>query len=75
MWKVRLDAHRIEPHWDIPATRITVGAATSESACSMVVQMAHIRADIPPLRSMLAVSMEHATAMPTRSAAMRSEAA
>lgn len=75
MWKVCLDAHRIEPHWDIPATQITVGAATSASARHAVVQMAHIRAGVAPLHSLLALSVEHATAKPTRSSTVRSEAA
>jgi hypothetical protein len=75
MWKVTIAEHDIPPRWHIPATQITVGAVTAESACHAVVRMAHIRAGVAPLRSLLALSMAYAHAEPVLSPATRSEAA
>ena len=75
MFKVTITKHDVPPRFHIPATQITVGASSAESACSMVVRMAHIDAGVAPLRSLLALSLAYATAVPARSPAVRSEAA
>ena len=75
MWKVRLDAHRIEPRWDIPAWTVELGAPSAESACATAVRWSHIDAGVPPLRRFVAASMQHAHAVPMRSPTARSEAA
>jgi hypothetical protein len=75
MWRVTIAEHDIPLRWHVAAREVTVGAATSESACSMVVRMAHIDAGVAPLRSLLALSLAYATAVPARSPAVRSEAA
>lgn len=75
MWCVTVAEHDIPPRWRIPATQITVGASTAEAACHAAVRMAHIRADVAPLHSLLALSLGHVTAEPVRSSTARSEAA
>jgi hypothetical protein len=75
MFRVTIAEHDIEPRWHIPARTVELGASTAESACSTVVRWAHIDAGVPPLRSMLALSLAHTHAEPTRSATVRSEIA
>ena len=75
MWKVTNAEHYVPPRWDVPARTGELAAPTAQSACVIAVKWSHIDADIPPLRSMLAVSMEHASAEPMRSPTMRSELA
>jgi len=74
-WRVTISAHDIPPRWDVPARTLELGASTAESACRTVARWAHIDAGIPPLRSMLAVSMEHASAERAENPATRSEMA
>ncbi|HZL06082.1 MAG TPA: hypothetical protein VFE45_11820, partial [Coriobacteriia bacterium] len=59
LWRVTILAHEIPLRWSIPATQITVGAVTAESACHAVIRIAHIRARVAPLRSLLALSVQH----------------
>jgi hypothetical protein len=75
MYRVTIEAHDIPPRWRVPAQTIEVGASTAEIACRAVVRFAHRDAGVPPLRSMLALSLEHTIAKPARSPAMRSEMA
>jgi hypothetical protein len=75
MWKVTIAEHHVPPRWDVSARTVEVAAPTAQTACVIAVRWAHIDADIPPLRSMLAVSMAHATAEPARSTTARSETA
>lgn len=50
----------------IPAQTTTLGAVSAEAACCQVVRWAHRDAGVAPLRSLLAVSLAHAHAEPTR---------
>lgn len=74
MFTVEVAEHDVE-RWHIPAQTVELGADSAESASAVVVRWAHIDAGVPPLRSMLALSLPHATAKPARSPTMRSEAA
>jgi hypothetical protein len=74
MWTVEVAEHDVE-RWHIPAQTVELGADSAESASTVVVKWAHSDAGVPPLRSMLAASMEHVHAKPTRSATARLEAA
>ncbi len=67
MWRVTIAEHGVPPRWHIPAQEVTVGAGTAAIACRTAIRFAHRDADVPPLRSMLAVSMEYARAEPARS--------
>jgi hypothetical protein len=75
MWKVTIAEHDIEPRWHIPARAVELAATTARIACSTAVRWAHADAGVPPLRSMLALSMAHASARPARTPAVRSEVA
>lgn len=75
MWTVTIAEHDVPPRWSIPAHTVTLGASTARIACSTAVRWAHCDAGVPPLRSLLAVSMEHASARPARTAMVRSEVA
>lgn len=73
MWKVTIAEHHVPPRWDVPARTVEVAAPTAQSACVIAVKWAHIDAEVPPLRSMLAVSMQHAHAKSVRTASAQSE--
>jgi hypothetical protein len=73
MWKVAIAEHHVPPRWDVPPRTVEVAAPTAQAACVIAVKWAHIDADIPPFRSMLAVSLGHTSA--TRSVTVRSERA
>lgn len=72
MWTVEVAEHDVE-RWHIPAQTVELGADSAASARAVVVRWAHIDAGVPPLRSMLALSVEYAHAEPSRSPTMRSE--
>jgi hypothetical protein len=74
MWTVEVAGHDVE-RWHIPAQTVELGADSAECASAVVVKWAHLDAGVPPLRSMLAVSMAYTTAKPARSPTTRSEVA
>jgi hypothetical protein len=74
LWKVTITEHSVSRYY-IPADTVKVPASTPKIARSVAVRWAHRDAGVPPLRSLLAVSMEHAHADPARSATVRSRAA
>lgn len=74
LWRVSLAEHDVD-RWHIEGRTVQLGAASEEIACHAVVRLAHVRAEVPPLRRFVALSMEHTHADSMRSPATRSEAA
>jgi hypothetical protein len=58
-WRVTIAEHHLPPRWHVPARSVTLGAGSAEAACRFVVRWAHRDAGVPPLRSMIAVSMRY----------------
>lgn len=75
MWKVMIAAHDVPPRWHIPASTVTLGAATAHAACVQAIRWAHRDAGVPPLLSMIALSMDHIRVEPARSVTARPRAA
>jgi hypothetical protein len=61
-WKVRIAAHAVPPRWLIPSQTVRLPAPDAEDACLRAVRWAHADADVPPMRSLLRRSLQHATA-------------
>jgi hypothetical protein len=68
-WTVTIAEHDVPPRWHVGARTVTLGASTARIACSTAVRWAHADAGVPPLRSLLGVSMAHASAKPERAVA------
>jgi hypothetical protein len=63
---VTVAAHRVE-RWDIPASTGKLAAADAAHACEIAVRTLHVAAGVPPSRTCLRESLQHATAVQTRS--------
>ena len=66
MWRVSVAEHDVPPRWHIPASTATLGAATAHAACVQAIRRAHRDAGVPPLLSMIALSLDHVRAEPAR---------
>lgn len=62
MWRVTITAHDVPPRWHVPASIVEMGSPTADLARYFAVQRAHIDADVPAMRSLLALSLRHARA-------------
>jgi hypothetical protein len=63
-WDFVLREHSVE-RWVIPARSGEVWAPTLEAAIEKAVREAHVRAGVPPLRSLLRRSLPHCSATPS----------
>ncbi len=61
-WEVAIGEHDIPPRWRIPAGTVTLAAVSAEAARTMAVRAAHRDAGVPPLLSMIALSLDHTRA-------------
>ncbi|MGA2164354.1 MAG: hypothetical protein ABSH36_07785 [Solirubrobacteraceae bacterium] len=63
MWRVHVKAHDVR-RWHVPERVAVVPAVSAEAACALVVGWALTDAQVPPLRSLTAISLAYATAEP-----------
>lgn len=61
LWRVAIRAHEIPPRWSVPKCVYELGSGSSEYAANRAVKWAHSDAGVPPLRSLVALSLEHVT--------------
>lgn len=66
VFRVTVDAHRVE-RWEIPASTGKLAAASAAHACEIAVGILHRDAGVPPWHPCLRASLQHATAVETRS--------
>ena len=68
MWKVTVAEHDVH-RWHVPKRVAVVPAVSAKAACALVVGWAHTDAQVPPLRSLTAISLAYSTAEPARATA------
>ena len=62
LWQVTIAGHTVG-RYAVPAQTVALGSPTAEMALKFAVQRAHIDAEIPPFRSLLRESLQHARAI------------
>lgn len=62
LWDVVVAAHRVEPRWDVPELRVTLGGPRVEYAMLDALRMAHRAAGVPPWKPALRQGWPHVTA-------------
>lgn len=67
IWRVTIAAHDIVPRWHVPAHTTQLGRPTAELACRFAAQEAHRAAGVPPMRSLLRISLSYVKADPIAS--------
>lgn len=61
MWHVEIREHIVGGRYTVPSQSQTLGAPDAELALRFAIQTAHIDAGVPPMRSLGAASIPHAT--------------
>lgn len=63
MWRVKVCAHDVH-RWHVPERVAVVPAVSAEAACALVVGWALTDSQVPPLRSLTAISLAYSHAEP-----------
>lgn len=66
LWEVAISAHDVPPRWHVPAATSCIAAVCARQAREFAAREAQRAAGVPPLRSLLAMSIRHAQATPAR---------
>ena len=62
LWRVAVRHHRVGGRFDVGELHVVLPAVSADHARRVAIQHAHVAAEVPPLRSLAAESLPHATA-------------
>lgn len=68
MWRVSVPAHDVH-RWHVPERVAVVPAVSAASACALVARWALTDAQVPPLRSLTAITLAYSRAEPVQEVA------
>lgn len=63
-WRVRIEPHEVPPRWRVERQVVKVCASDEQAARMSATRAAQIQAEVPPIRSLRAITFRHTSATP-----------